>query len=94
MAACAILLEQRVRPTPLQKDVDPVVPQQIDVALRVEPLRTFQQLRLLSSDYATQTIIDGGNFSETTYSWCPFFTHHITGESGEVENRDSSVNMT
>ena len=40
------------------------------------------------------TMMDGGNFCVWTKTRWPLFTHHITGESGEVEKRDSSENRT
>ena len=40
------------------------------------------------------TMMDGGNFCVWTKTRWPLLTHHITGESGEVEKRDSSENRT
>ena len=68
-----------------------VVFEHLDVALAVHSTWTSEQLRFLFPIIPAQTIIEPGNLSSSMNKWSPLFVHHITGQSGEVANRDSSV---
>ena len=41
-----------------------------------------------------KTMMEPGNFSSSKNKLSPLFVHHITGLSGDVANRDSSVKRT
>ena len=91
VAPCSVLLEDRVVVDPCEKFDNPVTLKELNVASRVESLGHKTRSVFLFPTIPAHTMIENGNLSFSMDTCSPLFVHHMTGQSGDVEKRDSSV---